>query len=92
VSVKYVLLYESADNVVEKYPAHYDAHSARLDEFHEAGSLLMVGPFGDPQAEGSMAIFRTREAAEAFVADDPFRLHGVVKGFEIREWHEAYVE
>ena len=90
--MKYVLLYESADDVIERYPAHYPAHSARLDRFQADGSLLMVGPFGDPQAEGSMAIFRTREAAEEFVSEDPFRIHGVVKGFEIREWHEAYVE
>ncbi|HYY04955.1 MAG TPA: hypothetical protein VE997_00155 [Candidatus Limnocylindria bacterium] len=31
------------------------------------GALLMVGTFGDPQAEGSMAIFSSREAAEEFV-------------------------
>ncbi len=88
-SVKYVLLYESAENVAEKAPVHYAAHSARLDRFHRDGTLLMVGAFGDPQEEGSMAVFTTREAAEAFVAEDPFRLNGVVRGWQIREWHEA---
>jgi len=48
----------------------------------------MVGTFGDPQAQGSMAIFRTRAAAEAFVAGDPFMLEGVVKAYEIRDWNE----
>ena len=89
-SAKYVLLYESADDVIEKAPVHYGAHSERLDRFHREGRLLMVGPFGDPQAEGSMAIFTTREAAEEFVADDPFVLNGVVRGWQIREWNEAY--
>jgi uncharacterized protein len=89
-STKYVLLYESAENVLEKFPAHYPAHSERLDAFHEAGTLEAVGPFGDPQAEGSMAIFTTREAAEEFVAGDPFVLNEVVKRYEIREWQEAY--
>ena len=88
-STKYVLLYESADDVLEKAPAHYPAHSARLDAFHRDGTLLMVGPFGDPQREGSMAIFTSREAAEDFIADDPFVLNGVVSGWEIREWAEA---
>ena len=88
-SVKYVLLYESADNVAEKAPVHFAAHSERLQQFHGDGSLLMVGAFGDPQAEGSMAIFTTREAAEAFVAEDPFVLNGVVRSWQIREWHEA---
>jgi uncharacterized protein YciI len=51
--------------------------------------LLMVGTFGDPQEEGSMAIFTTREAAEEFVREDPFVLNGVVRDWHIREWDEA---
>lgn len=86
--MKYVVLYESADNVAARAPEHFPAHKALLDEFHEQGRLLMVGTFGDPQAQGSMAIFPTREAAESFVAVDPFVEHGVVNGYEIREWHE----
>lgn len=89
--MKYVLLYESADDVLEKAPAHFEAHSARGMEFHERGSLLMYGPFGDPQREGSMAVFRTREAAQEFAQGDPFVLNGVVRAWEIREWDEAFV-
>jgi hypothetical protein len=37
-----------------------------------------------------MAIFTTQEAAEAFVAGDPFVENGVVRGWQIRAWHEAY--
>jgi len=33
-----------------------------------------------------MAIFRSREAAEAFVKEDPFILEGLVKSYTIREW------
>jgi uncharacterized protein YciI len=36
-----------------------------------------------------MAIFRTREAAEAFVKQDPFILEGLVKSFVIRDWNDA---
>jgi uncharacterized protein len=36
-----------------------------------------------------MAIFTAREAAEAFVAGDPFVLEGVVTSDEIREWDEV---
>ena len=86
--MKYVLLYQSADDVMSRAPEHFPAHKARIDEFHGRGELLMVGTFGDPQTQGSMAVFPTREAAEAFVADDPFVLHGVVKAYEIREWAE----
>jgi uncharacterized protein YciI len=36
-----------------------------------------------------MGVFTTREAAEAFVRDDPFVQNGVVGSWEIREWNEV---
>jgi len=88
-ATRHVLLYTSADDVVSKAPAHFPAHSARLNEFYARGVLLGVGTFGDPQSQGSMAIFTTREAAEEFVRDDPFVLGGVVSAWEVREWNEV---
>ncbi|MFI5960275.1 YciI family protein [Cryptosporangium sp. NPDC051539] len=89
--MKYVVFYESADNVAERAPAHLPAHRARLEEYHGRGDLVMIGTFGDPQAEGSMGIFRTRGAAESFVAGDPFVLHGVIRAYTLREWNEILV-
>ena len=90
-SKKYVVLYESADDVLAKAPVHFEAHSAHGQQFHERGSLVAYGPFADPQEQGSMAIFATREAAEEFVRGDPFVLNGVVRDWEIREWDEAFL-
>ena len=61
-----------------------------VDEFHARGDLLMVGTFAirSPRA---MAVFRTREAAEEFVADDPFVTGGAVRWY-LREWNEAFSE
>ena len=39
-----------------------------------------------------MAIFRTREAAEAFVKEDPFALEGLVRSYVIREWNDTLLE
>ena len=88
--MKFVLLYESADDVATKAPPHFPAHLERLQTFHARGELEMVGTFEDPQAQGSMAIFGTREGAEEFVAGDPFVLNGVVRGYEIRGWNEMF--
>jgi uncharacterized protein YciI len=87
--VKYVVFYDSADDVARKAPVHFPAHRAHLDAFHRAGTLLLVGTFGNPQDEGSMAVFATRDSAEAFVAGDPFVLNGVVKSWRILEWNEV---
>ena len=39
-----------------------------------------------------MAIFRSREAAEAFVKEDPFILEGLVKSYVIRDWNDTMLE
>jgi uncharacterized protein YciI len=88
--VKYVLFYESADDVASRAPPHFPAHVARLHEFHNRGDLLLVGTFANPQEEGSMAVFTTRDAAEEFVKGDPFVSNGVVRGWTIREWNEIF--
>ena len=44
--MKYVLFYESADDVAAKAPAHFAAHTARFAEFE--GTLLGVVAQGDP--------------------------------------------
>ena len=87
--MKYVVFYEPADDVMSKAPAHFPAHRARLDEFHGRGTLLMVGTFANPQEEGSMSIFTSREAAEEFVSGDPFVRNGVIRNWIIREWDEV---
>lgn len=86
--MKYVMFYDSADDVASKAPAHFPAHRARLADFHARGALLMIGTFGDPQEEGSMAVFTTREAAEEFAKEDPFVLNGVVRNWYVREWND----
>jgi uncharacterized protein len=61
------------------------------ERVHERGSLLACGPFGNPQQEGSMAVFTSREAAEEFAREDPFVVNGVVRAWQIREWDEAFL-
>ena len=86
--MKYVLFYESGADVASNAPPLFPAHRARLDEFHARGSLVMVGTFEDAQANGSMAIFTSREAAQGFARDDPFVVHGVVARWRVLEWNE----
>jgi uncharacterized protein len=88
--MKHVLFYESTSDVAEKVAPHMEAHGARLQEFHGRGELLQVGTFADPQRDGSMAVFATREAALEFVSGDPFVLGGVVRGWRLLEWNEIF--
>ena len=83
------MFYESADDVTARAPAGLPAHRARLQAFKARGDLVLVGTFADPQADGSMAVFTSAEAAAEFVADDPFVREGVVRSWAIKEWHES---
>jgi len=87
--MKYVVLYETALDARAKVPQHLEAHRALWQKFHADGSLLLVGPFVDGTEGGAMAVFATREAAEAFVRADPFVQHGLVARHSIRDWHEV---
>jgi hypothetical protein len=72
----------SRDAVMAVYPRH----KAVVDAFKERGEVIGIGPFAD---RGNMAIFRSREAAEAFVKADPFILEGLIASYVIREWNDT---
>ena len=82
------MFYESSAEVMQLAPLHFAAHKVRLDAFQQRGELLAVGTYADPR-EGSMAVFSDRLAAQAFVAEDPFVLHGVVAKHTIKDWNET---
>jgi uncharacterized protein YciI len=85
---RFVVFYEPADDVLTVGAPHMPAHSAHVDAAAQRGDLLAVGVFEDPQRHGSMCVLVSREAAERFVREDPFVVHGVVRSHRILEWHD----
>jgi len=65
----------------------YPRHVAYLEQFNVDGEVLMIGTFADPATDGSMAVFRSREAAERFIAGDPFVTEGVVASWRVLDWN-----
>ena len=68
----------------EAIMAVYPRHKAVVDVFVARGDVIGIGPFTDKG--GNMAIFRSREAAEQFVKEDPFMLEGLIKSYDVRDW------
>jgi uncharacterized protein YciI len=87
--MKAVVIGESSGATMEQVMAVYPRHKAVVDAFVARGEVIGIGPFAD---RGNMAIFRTREAAEAFVRQDPFALEGLVKSYTIREWGDQMLQ
>jgi uncharacterized protein YciI len=86
--MKYVMTYRAVEDFLSLAQQHGAAHVARLREFHARGVLLMVGTMDEPMNGDAMGIFTSREAAEEFIAGDPFVVNGVVAGWSVRPWKE----
>jgi len=82
--MKTVVIGEPSGASMEMILAVYPRHKAVVDSFVAKGEIVGIGPFTD---RGNMAIFRTRQAAEAFTKQDPFILEGLVSSFAIRDWN-----
>jgi uncharacterized protein len=81
----YAVIGTSAGKSREEVMAVYPRHKAFLDPFVARGEIVGIGPFVDAGG-GNMALFRTRSAAEAFAAGDPFLLEGLLKDYQIKDW------
>ncbi|NMH96961.1 YciI family protein [Pseudonocardia acidicola] len=86
--MKYVVFYEAVDDVATAAAPHLQAHQERLKDFHARGTLLMAGALGSPPT-GAMGVFTSREAADEFIAGDPFVTGGVVRSHRVQEWNEV---
>jgi uncharacterized protein len=84
--MKTVVIGESSGASREALMAVYPRHKIVAEKFIAQGVVLGIGPFTDG---GNMAIFKTREAAEAFSREDPFILEGLVKSFVIKDWNDS---
>ena len=87
--MKYVMTYRAVEDFLPMARENGPAHVARLHEFRDRGVLLMVGTFDEPMNGDAMGVFTTREAAEEFIAGDPFVLNGVVASWTVRPWNEV---
>lgn len=70
--------------------AHRPAHRRWLGDGHEAGRILLVGPYGD--GSGALLMIRADDARAAadLLAHDPFALAGAIDGTVIKEWTNVY--
>ncbi len=91
--VQFRTTYRSLDDAMRSDPELISQHVAHNIELHEGGDLLMAGAFldePDGQELHTMAVTTTREAAEAYVAGDPFVAAGKIAEHRIRPWTNIF--
>jgi len=85
---KFLMIYETTPEGLARAREHLLAHRERLDQFCARGTLLMAGPVMDGSGR-AFGVFTSREAADDFIAGDPFVVHQVVARWTVAEWNEV---
>ena len=82
----YALFYKTIDNYVELRKPFRSEHLSLASKYTEDKKLVLGGAF-DP-ADEALLIFQVENEAdvEAFVAQDPYVLNGLVREWKIRKW------
>ncbi len=94
----FVLSCTDNEGTVEKRIATRPAHVARLEQLDDEGRLIVAGALPkdprNPQAGfyGSTIIvdFESREAVEAWVAEEPFLKEGIYSHIDIKSFNKAF--
>ncbi|MBL8992298.1 MAG: hypothetical protein JNM63_03105 [Spirochaetia bacterium] len=87
--MKTVVIGQGSGASMEQVMAVYPRHKAFADTFIARGEVIGMGPL---VGGGNLAIFRTREAAEAFTKGDPFYLEGLVKEYKVQDWKDEMLK
>ena len=84
----FALVYHVVPEYTARRGQHRDAHLRLAWAAHSRGELLLGGAFTDP-ADSALLIWRcdSRAPIQAFIAEDPYVLNGLVSRWEIREWN-----
>ncbi len=84
----WALLYDLADDYLERRAPLREAHLALARAAHERGELLLAGALDDPP-DHAILVFQAEEASvvERFVAADPYIEHGLIRSWRIRPWN-----
>ena len=66
--------------------ALWDEHARFVDALHEAGKIVLAGPFAD--GSGSLVILRADSAEEvrALFRDDPWAREDILVAADVKEW------
>lgn len=83
----YLLFYDVVPDYAERRMPFRAAHLAHAWAAADRGELLLAGALADP-IDGAVLLFDcdSPAAVEAFAADDPYVVNGLVTRWRVRAW------
>jgi uncharacterized protein YciI len=84
----YLLMYDLADDYLERRPQFRNEHLALAWKAVEDGHMVLGGALSDP-VDTALVLFTgdSPAAAEAFAKADPYVANGLVKRWRVRPWN-----
>jgi uncharacterized protein YciI len=88
VRVHLVLIYELADDYLDRRGPLREEHLALARAAYERGDLAMAGALVDP-ADRALLVWSTEDESvvRAFADADPYVTNGLVRRWEVRPWN-----
>lgn len=89
----FLLMYELADNYLERRGEFRDEHLKLAWQAHERGEVVVAGALADP-FDMAILMFQgdSPEAAERFAKADPYVVNGLVTRYRVRQWNTVVGE
>jgi uncharacterized protein len=83
----YLLFYDYVPDYLQRRDRFRNEHLALAWQAHERGELILAGVIAEP-IDGAVLLFRASspQPVEAFIAADPYVIHGLVTRWRIRPW------
>ena len=83
----FILFYQVVEGFTEKRTNFRGAHLKKIQEAHQAGTLVLGGALADP-ADGAVLVFNgpDPQVAENFAKADPYVTEKLVKSWTVRKW------
>lgn len=82
----FLLIYDLADDYLERRPAFRADHLRLAWDMADAGSLILGGAVGDP-VESALLVFADADSARDFAEADPYVKNGLVRSWRVTPWN-----
>lgn len=84
----YLLIYDLADDYLERRAALRDEHLALAWQSSEHGELILGGALSDPY-DTAILFFKgdSPDVAKRFAENDPYVRNGLVTSWQVRQWN-----
>ena len=83
----FMLIYDVGPGFIQRRAQFRDEHLALAWKAADAGSLVLAGALEEPTDQAFLLFRGSREAASRFAEADPYVRHGLVRKWQVKQWH-----